>query len=161
MADGKSRSDVGNLLARHSQHLKHLVIQFGRRVVQQEPRCASGHQPVHCVDQRGHEPVRRRQDVGTVVVLRRQRHRRRQVPGRAIAAARYGSGVGLPACFAGYLIDWLLTLPRGSDLDACLERAADCVYVDCPEAAPRAAQGLTSGHYSGVAWPTVVAGYPA
>lgn len=92
----------------------------------------------------------------------RQLVKAREVQGRAIAAARYGSGVGLPACFAGYLIDWLLTLPRGSDLDACLERAAaDCVYMDCPEAAPRAAQGLTSGHYSGVAWPTVVAGYPA
>lgn len=73
--------------------------------------------------------------------------------GRAIAAARYGTGIGLPACFAGYTIDWLLTLPRGAELDTCLERAAaDCVYVDCPEAEPTAAEGLTSGLYSGVGW---------
>lgn len=73
--------------------------------------------------------------------------------GRAIAAARHASGIGLPACFSHDTIDWLLTLPRGAELDACLERAeADCLYVDCPEAEPTAAQGLTSGLYSGIGW---------
>lgn len=91
----------------------------------------------------------------------RQLVKAREVQGRAIAAARYGSEVGLPACFAGWIIDWLLTLPRGTDLDTCLSASADCVYVDCPEAEPHAAQGLTSGHYSGVAWPTPLVGYPA
>lgn len=72
--------------------------------------------------------------------------------GRSIAAARHGSDISLPACFAGYTIDWLLTLPRGAELDACLERAGDCVLVDCPEAEPTAAVGLTSGLYSGIGW---------
>ncbi|MFN7914529.1 MAG: NTP transferase domain-containing protein [Vicinamibacterales bacterium] len=79
--------------------------------------------------------------------------------GRALAVARHRSGVGLPACFNGYTIDWLLTLPRGAELDACVEKAgADCVYLECPEAEPTAAQGLTSGLYAGIAWtaqPTV------
>lgn len=83
----------------------------------------------------------------------------RHLHNRAIAAARYAGGIGLPACFSRRSFDWLLAIAPGLDIDRCLEGTdADRLFIECPEAERTASLGLTSGLCSGGAWSALAAG---